>query len=358
MANLIDNDGKIITERAEGFGQPSVVRVSGGRIYVGHINDNGDLEIHYSDTDGSSWTLDDTFSSGSGNGDIDMFSFAVSDLDDVFVSYVFSTASDTYTIKIQKRDHTAGTWAEVLSEAGIVSDTTVLKPLLAWNRKPSLTTLHMFYMYKGVGAGSGTLGNKYSTNYGSSFSNGANKVITEGDFVYALDSIDTIASSGNVYITRRITDATTTARAMIYNETGTYQSDTYIHDGSNKNQYGISMAIDSMNNRWYLWFGQPFGGNYMLKVMKNEITESLSIYNGGSQTYMKGAGMIAIDGSDNIYAIYIKLADEKAYYRKYDVGTDTWESEVALTTGDGLRVGFEQHSLVGSDKLHFTYYTD
>ena len=346
MAHLIDNDSKIITERAEGFGQPSIIRTSGGRIYTGHINDSGYLEIHYSDNSGVNWTLDTTFTDDTG---IDMFSFAVSDLDDVFVTFSYATATDVYTLKVKKRDHTAGTWSEILNETSIGSDSFAnqIKPGIVWNRGALLTRLHIFWC-ESFDENNINLKNKYTDNYGSSWSDGSDKTISGGrnDF---LCSIDSIISSGNVVIWLKDTYSGYRIDEYIFTSLGVYSGERY---DSNYGAQGV-MVIDSNDNKWKLYYDP---GYYRLSVWQNTVKEFEDIE--GTDWIKYGMLAIGCDGSDNIYIFYVKSGDEKCYYKKYDKGTDTWGSETELTSGDGLRIGCEQHSLISSDVLHLVYYTD
>ena len=356
MANLIDNDALIVNERVEGFGQSSIIRITGGRIYVGHVNNSGDLEIHYSDNAGSSWTLDTTFNEAQ---NIDMFSFTVSDLDDVFLTYSFATAADVYTLKVKKRDHTAGTWSEILNETSLDSAGVILKPLITWNRKALLTRLHVFWLTHATGSSSVYIDNKYTNNYGTSWTSGTQFNYTLSSDQFTVDTIDSLPSSGELYILMRKTNVHNIAVQWVYNSTGLRTGQKNTAELANRWQYGNSSAIDSNGDTWLINFSREYyAGNYTLKVWKNETSLSLTILDSVSQTMIKGMLSIGIDGSDNVYIFYVKIADEKCYYRKYDAGTATWGTEIVVTTGDGKRIGCEQHSLIGSAKLHLSYYTD
>ena len=357
MPNLIDTDAKIIYEREDGFAEHSVIRTSDGRIYIGHINTSGQLEIRYSDNGGTNWSLDTTFSPPSGEGDIDMFSFAISDLDDVFLTYSFATDIDTYTLKVQKRDHSSETWSEVLSETSLVSTGIILKPLITWNRKSGLSRLHIFWLTHASGRSPVYINNKYTDNYGSSWTNGTQRTHATDNYHYTIDSIDSNPLTSDIYLIVRLTNATFRGKMERWNYNGIFQSSADIVSSTNRNLFGHSLVIDNQGNRWIISFREG-SGTYYFQVYKNETTFSVDLITSGvSQTY-KDMYCIGSDASDNIYAFYTKKSDDKAYYKKYDEETSTWSSEIALSSGDAFRIGCEQHSLVGNNKLHTSYYTD
>ena len=338
MANLIDTDAKIINARIEGYGHPSVIRTSGGRIYVGHvIAVSGDLEIHYSDNNGSSWTLNKTYDSGSGNGDIDMFSFAVSDQDDVFITYSYTTAPDVYTLKVQKRDYSLETWSEVLEVTNISHTTYKLAPKITWNRYES-NRLHIFW--RDVN----TVKNKYSDNYGSSWIDGTNWALAAT--TEPLYNIDSDPTNGEIYQWHK---RTSNSGYIKFSSVGVKNG---LNDISVRFTHALSGLIDSNGDRWFASY-RVDGATKRVDIYKNTVYTQ-NLYTGECKLGMVSIGR---DGSDNIYVFYTKI-DEKTYYRKYDKETSTWESEITLTSGDGLRIGCEQHTLIDSNELHLSYYID
>ena len=115
--------------------------------------------------------------------------------------------------------------------------------------------------------------------------------------------------------------------------------------------HGGALAIDSSGNRLrFIKFA--CGGDWFLDVHKNT-SRILRM-----QGYIAKSGMLSlgIDGDYNVYIFYVKYSYEKCYMKKYN--GSTWESEIAITTGDGLRPSCEQHSLLSASKLNFVFYTD
>lgn len=357
MANLIDTDAKTIAERNEGFGHPSICRVSGGRIYTAHILDSGNLEIHYSDDTGSSWTLDTTFSPNSGNINIDMFSFVISDLDDIFLTYCEDEGLDYYTLKVLKRDHISGTWSEILEENTIQNVGTILQPLINWNRYES-NRLHIFWQRHLDAAGSWEVDiyNKYSDNYGSSWTNGGDypKVLEYNSDIQCTSDIDTDPVTGDVYILRYRTAAYIKLHQIKYNSIGTYQNNTDI--GANlRKHYGAKIVITDTGDIWIAKYGEV--SNWYDAIIYKNGVQSLVFGNVQfSDSIKRGMFALGLDGDNNIYLFFTK-SDDKAYYYKYDNDSSSWGSETSLTAGEGLRIGSEKFSLIVSDKLHVVYYT-
>jgi len=348
MANLIDTDSKNIGERAEGFGFPGIIRDSNGRIYTGHITDSNTLEIHYSDNNGSTWNLDETFSLISGTSSIDMYSFTVSDQDDIFLTYSLNEGSDVYTLKVKKRDHTSGNWSEILEETSITSESIILHPLITWNRYES-NRLHVFWLGHTPSANA-IIYNKYSDNYGNSWTSGTNKTLD--DNIRTISSLDTDPTNGDVYLTEYNTVSETYPHLYKFSSVGVYQNVSNLEQ--TRDNFGLYVSIDSTGNRWIAFYGEK-NNWYSGILLKNDEAGILFHYTSGTHALKKGMFSIGIDGVDNIYIFYTK-PDGKAYYKKYDKDTETLGDEVSLTVGDGLRVNCEQHNFIRDDKLNFVYY--
>lgn len=347
MANQIDNDSKIISARVEGYGYPQIVRATGGRIYVTHFNDAGELEIHYSDNE-TSWTLDETFFAGTAI-DPDMPCLVAYSDGDIALAYSYSTGSD-YTIKVHIRNHSTGNWTEVKEVTSIPNNYTV-KPLLHINRNLS-SRLHLMYIQNN---GSSIDAKHYSTdNKGSSWASVVSSNLMSGgvgSVYYRNYSLDSDASTGDLYLWCH---SSNTGQGYInrFNSTGTYQSQ--LADSAGTFQ-GICGLITSGNKKWTamivyndirVYYNTSTYGTFGTQSLMFDITDALD-----------GHICMGSDGDDNLYLIYAKT-DEKAYMRKYTADTATWSSEIALTTGDGLRPSCEQHMLAGESAIHYTYYSD
>jgi len=353
--NLIDNNARIINERVEGFSQPAICETSTHRLYTAHITGLDTLEIHYSDDNGANWNLDKTFNIISGTISIGMFSFAVSDQDDIFLAYVLDEGSNYYTIKVKKRDYLTGDWSEILEETNIESVPIKTKPQLIWNRRADLTRLHLFWIDTSDGS-SIDIYNKYTDNYGNSWTNGGSYPYNTST-VNVLASIDSNLNTGDIYILCYNSSSLGILKEGIFNSTGTETTFSNAGGVGNVDDKGASLAIDSSGNRWIVQYYIDDSTRY-LKVWKNNVQSVELMSSSGSDLILDGMTVLGIDASDNIFAFYTKEIDKKAYYRKHAQETSTWGSEIALTTGDGLRINCQKHSLIGSNKLHTVFYAD
>lgn len=333
MANQIDNDAKVFGERGSGYSSPGVIRTSSGRIYVGHYNLSGELEIHYSDNNGDTWTLDVTFTET----DIDYLSFAVSSTDDVFVSYCQGNESPVNII-IKKRDSSTGTWSEILDEE---VSSGPQQPILLYNNTNN--RLYIFWCISGV-----SINSRYSDDNGSTWNavNSANSSI-----YHVLYSGDIRASDDMIILS--FADSNLRSRVYLFNLSGTLAPAPYslhydtVYDSAAGGNKTVSLSDGTVftaairdDNDMYVYFGS---------TRQDDV--------GAIPNVKLGNLSVGVDNSDNIYVFYTKT-DNKCYYIKYDAGTSSWVSEVELTTGDGLRPACEQHSIMGSSSLHITYFSD
>jgi hypothetical protein len=347
MANQIDNDSKIISARVEGFGSPSIVRVTGGRIYVAHIIDSGELEVHYSDTNGASWTLDETFTEAS---NIDMPCIVAYSDTDIALAYSFSTDTNVYTIKVKVRDNGAGTWSEVYNATSLDSNY-IIKPNLTVNK--NLTSrLHLMFI---TNDGS-TIDIRHdkTDDKGSSWAGITTKNLATGStssYYYRNYSLDSDPSSGDLYFFYHY------SLGIFYidrfNSSGTYQSTISVSAGSFIGGCGV---VTSENRKWLVTLTSGY-----LRIWETLLTSgtlSTSSLNISSIGVLSGNICCGVDGNDNLYVFYTKSADEKTYSRKYNADSAAWEDEVTLTSGDGLRVSCEQHILPGTEFIHYIFYSD
>ena len=347
MVNQIDNDSKIIGARVEGFGYPSIVRVTGGRIYVMHIINSGELEVHYSDNNGTSWTLDETFTEANS---IDMPCIVAYSDTDIAVAYSFSTATNVYTIKVKMREHAGGTWSEIYNATALAS-TYIIKPSLTVN-KNIITRLHLMYITND-GTDIGIRHDK-TDDKGSSWVGITTKNLYSGtnSYYYRNYSLDSDLSSGDLYFFYHETRLNY-FNAYRYNSSGVYQS--IINFSANAPFIGGCGVVTSVNRKWFVTLISGYLRVYETLLTTGTLsTISLNIIIG----VLDGHICCGVDGNDNLYVLYTKSADEKAYLRKYDADSATWGNEVTLTSGDGLRASCEQHILPGTEFMNYVFYSD
>jgi len=352
MANLIDNDAKVFTgNRIEGHGQNKVIRISTGRLYTAHIKEDGTIEVSYSDDSGSSWSSDTTFTDVTS----DMVSLCKSELDDVFLAYTVGT-STPFTSLIKKRDHTTGTWSEISNMSIADTASTLSKTLITYSRYLA----HRLYAVWFSGSSSSAYINvKYSDNYGTTWSSIVANSMTYG---YFMSGIDTSPNNGNIYIgyTAPGIGGNKYMFGAGLNSSGVY----FGNDGSPDTHMdmptsSIELAMDTNGDRWYLMmFKWGLDSNYHLRLYKN----GTSLWDVGWSTteiIYKGCIAIGLDGADNSYILYTKIANNKTYYRKWNKIAGTMGVETVLSsTTLGYRPGLEQHSLVSSTNIHTSYYGD
>ena len=337
----IDTDAKVLGESAFGFGQNHILKI-GSRYYAAHVNESNYIEVHYSDN-GTDWTLNYTSAVTVGDGHLSMCS---SELGDVFLCFVSGTSSP-YLVKVIRRDHTAGTWSEVLSQSqASTNDKTYA--LCHYNR--NINRLHVFWTRSDTALNFTYVYNSYSDNYGTGWTSGtsfnnAGKGIT---YMYGLDSKP---STGVLYLLW-VGVGCSFRRTEIFSAVG-------VETGSEgdfgvNTVYGGGLVIDSAGNRYSVgyYFSTP---NYILQVKKNGVDE-LTIYSDTVDVYKQGMFSIGIDAADNVYIYYVKESDGKIYMRKYNGAA--WEDEAAVTDAVSYRPSLEHHSPSASNKVNFVYYTD
>jgi hypothetical protein len=326
MATQIDNDAKVYSDRAEGYAKPGVVRDSNGRIYVAHYTASNELEVQYSDDNGTTWSLDTSFD----DSDIDYISMAVSNNNDLFVSYCSGVSSPVNLI-IKRRSASLGTWSEVLSES---VSTNPQQPLLCFNS--IVNRLYIFWR-----GSSNNISCRYTSDYGTTWTDIISNTLPLGQLTTRLEDLD-FKNSGVIGV--RSYDPTY-SRTFIFGSDGLYIE--YEDQGINTTS-GAQFIYDSNNNR------------YMILV----VNTTIYLYrNGVSLATIGGLGKpghcaLGADNDNNVYYIYTKN-DEKCYYRKYNAETASLEaSEVALSSGDGLRPACEKHSIPLSTASHVAYFSD
>lgn len=314
MSNLIDNDAKVITPGNYGYGHPTVVSFDDGTLFAGHINDLGDLEIHKSINNGSSWTLDTTITPSTGIIYFNLCYRHTVSLDELFVLY--SDGINDY--KVQKRTD-GGSWSLNYTWVFNYSNTKALLRFDRTNDYLQIVGYHIDHMKS-----------KYSTDGGSSWSDGLESGTLGILYDFDLNSNgDIIFSSEYVNILR-------------YSKTGSYISNTA---GLGTGYKWKNLLVNSSNN--WLEIGYDSGTTQIEMAGLLIDTWIVEINNLN----------VGLDGDDNIYVFYTKTSDEKTYYRKYDAGTSTWGSETLLVVVANNKFNCEKHSIPSDTKLNYMYYT-
>lgn len=334
MGNLINSTAKVFPNRSTGYAKPGVVRTSGGRLYVGHYNASGHLEIFRSDNNGQSWTLDETFTDAS-----DYLSMAVDNLDNVYVAYCKGLVAPVDLV-VHKRDNGTATWTEILSEE---VDMDSQLPFIRFN--PTSNYLFLIW-YTLDGSNNGTVTWKYSTDYGTSFST-AQEASSTFDNSHLLTSVNAQHQPSSGLIVVHLTRWGAAGRWTINSDgsAGSISGISSLH--FSQSYYGASAVYD-MN-----------GVIYSIGVTDDSTTviyrHTTSI--GSTSAVLHGNITCGVDGDNNAYFFYTKSADNKCYCRKYTALTETLGDEFAVSEGQGLRPTCEERSLPLSQSLHLTYFS-
>ena len=355
MSNLIASDSKVVGENSIGVGQNHILTMASGRIYAGHLQDTTNyLVIHYSDNSGTSWTQDFTFGEIV---DCNCFSMCKSELDDLFVCFWTGTGTTTRTVYVKKRT-SAGVWSQVLSQAITMQATETMGAMICYNRL--INRLHLVFCLHNNSGYIGTFG-MYSSDRGAtwtSFATLTTPVSGGGTVMSHLWGVDTDPLTGKVYIgigcyNGSLADADAVIQCNSdHSSVSTPVSLTLIDSSSYK---GGALVVDSSGNYYTAYFCTTSGPVYRLRVYRNaSVSYDINL---GSDTLFDGDISLACDVQDNIYLLYNKVADSKAYYVQYVKSTATWGTETALTSGDGLRVVVEQHPKPSSSQLNYIFYT-
>lgn len=351
MATLIDNDAKNLTNRVQGTGQPAIVRTPANVMYAAHVNDDYNLEVHYSTNNGTSWTADVEFDE---TGNIDMPNIVSDASGNIYLAYSAVVGTDQYAIKVKKRSISTGLWTDVTPgtlTATIDNDGGYqVKPFLTFNRSVA-NRLHLFYV---TWNGNGTdyrSRNVYSDDYGSSWS--AEVTYTIGSAQSNIRSYGVFLdsqSNGTVYfgvyssVPVRITLIPYTSVGVQSGSTSTF--------GPGVDLDATTGVID-INDNICLAYDAPTAPSSRFRAYIGVTGTTLE----SASTAVAGSLAMGADRGGNVYVFYTK-SDDNAYYRKYDVSTDLWGSETALTSStDGLRVSCEKLTIVGSNKMNFVYYS-
>ena len=119
-----------------------------------------------------------------------------------------------------------------------------------------------------------------------------------------------------------------------------------------------NLVIDISGNRYISFVSRIVAtSKEKLQVYKNDEVSPIDLYAPDTDNIIvKGSSSIGVDEDDNVYVYYTKTSDEKTYYRKYDAGEASWETETELIADANVRINTEKHVLAGSTKLHYVYY--
>jgi len=312
MANLIDNDAKVIIPGNYGYGHPTVVSFDDGTLFAGHINDLGDLEIHKSEDDGSSWVINQTIVPSSGIVYFNLCYRHTASVDELFVLY----SDGVTTYKVRKRDD-EGSWSLVYTLSPVRSNT---KVLLRFDR----TNDYLQIVYR---LDTNNMKSKYSTDGGSSWNSG----LTFG--------LAGILHDFDLYANGDILFSFEYATVVRFSKTGVYVSATA---GLGTGYKWKNLLVNSSNN----WLEVGYNSGSTQIEMAGLLTD----------TWVVGINnlKVGIDGDDNIYIFYTKTSDEKVYYRKYD---GSWGSETLLVNIANNKFNCEKRSVPSINMLHYIYYT-
>ncbi|TRZ52769.1 MAG: hypothetical protein D4S01_02360 [Dehalococcoidia bacterium] len=145
----------------------------------------------------------------------------------------------------------------------------------------------------------------------------------------------------------------------------TWTNETAITTG-NYNRYAPAIAIDSSNNLHVVWYGQHAGSTsyYQIRYVKYTASttswgtpESLTTEASEHQQYPS----IAVDSSDNLHVVWWgqhsgSTTYNQIRYRKYTLGTTTWETIVNLTTEASEHQQYPSIAVDPSDNLHVVWH--
>lgn len=366
MGRLIDIDAREDAELAQGFGN-LIQSDARGYLYAAHINNSGNLEIHWSYNNGIDWYLDTTFSEGVAIEQPFLCRDWNSGIDnDIYVSYSYGVASP-YGFKVYRRDAISGTWTLILSDTPVYSDNGKLKICLCFNE---LTTgrLHAFWVVRRTSTNEKKIINKYSDNKGTTWTNGTDYSLsgTAGAQYYGAE-IDRNGTS--IYFT------------LWSNYNYFYWTFKFNNSGLNisyfntawgevpETYYGSNTLITRNERLWHAHFAySSYYSQYQLQVFYTALSAQnwiSSIYEVGvsilgGYSIRKGTLFLSSDGNNNVYLYYVKASsnpaapqNNKAFFRKLPFG-GTWGSEQVFTSH--FRINIEKHNKWTSDKLDYVYF--
>lgn len=355
MAIQVDTDAKVLGETWLGFGQQRTVRISTGRIFITHVTDLDEVEVHYSDDGGATWVLDTTISSLTSPTSVCL---AVDEIDDVFLSTVHG-AGTSYNVLINKKDGTTGAWSIVKNEPiTLVANGPPFRGLLSYRAGK------LIFLYLPLLTG-GTVYRRYfiSNDKGGTWNAvalGSPMISNTGFNVESTVLGVDVDSTGYAYVFWAVYNLGLSAYELHGIEKIDFGGYTYSTVASfpfsGKSTNSGALTVDVNDNAWTARYSLE-SGNYWLRVYKNA-TENLVVDYLAVDSLVNGMISMGTDGVGNVFLFYTKRTDNKCYYRKYNVTSAIWESEIVYSTGTGLRPSIEQHISTGASKLNVAYITD
>jgi len=346
MSNQIDTDAKIIGEDYLGFGQNHIITDAGGILYACQINDSNEVEVHKSIDAGVNWTLDHSVA---GLTNPRQLSMAKSELNDIFlcINHGDGTPSE---FSIEKKDNGTGIWAQTHNHTDTGQSNALLYGLITYNR--SLNRLHLVYAYNGANQFVRSI---FSDDQGSTWSSVAAVGGTTFGNPTRAWGLDTDPGTGNIHHFGKGGGGSPQVHIMTPAGTNISTEGATGADASSTSLSG-ALVTDTSGNRWQFLYREN-GGNFEILVKKNGATVLTDAF-GASDDIFHGMQSISIDGDNNVYIVYTKRTDGKAYLRKHNAGDlDTvWQPELALTTGAGDRVESEQVIAGGNTGINFIFF--
>jgi len=346
MAIQIDTDSKVQGEINDGFGQQHIVKTAAGRLYATHITDINDVEVHFSDDDGSTWTLDTTFSGLSG---IRHLSMTKSEIDDIFLFIMTGTGSPT-TFLVKKRDSGLGTWSEVRSESDTGQGGSLLFGMITYNR--FINRLHLVWSFQGSNQ---VLRSIFSDDKGSTWSGITTVSTSTFGGSTSFWGLDSNPVNGNLHVFYK-TGGNTLVKVLDFG--GVVISSRSIPDLGTV--LGGGLVVDSSGNEFVIWYMETSGGIFELRVEKNGVNilqDTSFLFT--QDNIKRGMMAVGIDGGDNIFIFYTREdTNGKLHFKKFNAPTQTFDADQEFTVNEGLRPSIEQHIATGSTKLNVIFYTD
>jgi len=353
MSQQISSNELIQAESAFGFGQHRVVETTSNVLFACQINSDNEIEVYTSSDEGSSWSIDTTFT---GLTTPRKLSMCVSERGDIFLCF---TNNSKYIV-IKRKHYSTGVWSEVLNyQQDGMTNGHLVPALITYNRY--INRLHVFWAMNNKAGDNSyyNINNKYSDDYGDNWSNGTGYGSSSATVAPALWSIASDPVDGNVLVqyTYGSSDWAVTTNTNEFTSAGV-RVNTW---GGNKVQYShyIGVAISPEGVSYDFQFYVRSGYNDKLIVREHtgisSYTSRLDEDLGGQNILSSGEGCIASDGSGNIFIFYTKKTDLKCYYRKYDKLTTSWTSETAVSSGEGRRPTSSEIILSAFGKLRLLY---
>jgi len=338
MATIIDDDAITQGETELGFSHPAIIRCSSNLMFVGHINSSNELEIHKSTDGGETWTLNHTFTDLGGYN-----SFCLVPIDSTTAGVVYT--SDSTHWKFYKTSDSGTSWVlkKEVSDQGysidkvLVSYNVNTNKLCIFHHRRTSFLIRCFY--------SSDKGESFNSTYLSS---------PTPHFLYDIDKIET----GDVTFYMLFSSDSSKANLIVKEFKSTYFGNSiYTFSESGYIYHNAQIVIDSGGNKYIIYIKRNTSTlKEQLIVRKNGGSEIVLYDPDTSHIIVNGSISIACDNDNNIYVYYTKKTDEKTYYRKYNSGTDIWESEVKFIDVINNRINTEKHVLAGSSRVNYIFY--